>query len=172
MPGRGSGAIRRGACLTLVMAMVAAGGPRGSAETDTGQLNVSATVLSGCTLIGGTLDFGIYVSGQASDLDATGEIRYVNCSGRLIFELGAGSHGSVDNRKMRGPDGTLDYKIFRAANSNDIWGMSEANAVVIDLPLNGTPSSGFVPVYGRIRGGQAVPGGSYTDIVNITLTFD
>ena len=39
------------------------------AQSETGQLTVSATVLSGCTLIGGTLNFGTYVSGQQAPLD-------------------------------------------------------------------------------------------------------
>ena len=33
------------------------------------------------------------------------------------------------------------------------------------------PLSGKVDVYGRIPSGQAVPAGSYTDTVNVTLTF-
>jgi len=170
MPWRTTAAVRRGTCLALVLA-AAVSPATAVAQTETGQLTVSANVVSGCALIGGTLDFGTYVSGQAGDVVATGEIRYVNCSGRLTFELGGGTHGTVNDRKMRGPDGTLDYQIYRTANRNEVWGMGEANAVVIDLPLNGTPSSGLVPVHGRIRGGQAVPGGNYTDIVNITLTF-
>ena len=170
MPWRANGAGRRGARLAL--ALTAAALQPAAAVAETVQLTVSATVLSGCTLTGGTLDFGHYVSGQANALDATGEIRYVNCSGRLVFELGGGTHGTVNDRRMSGPDGTLDYQIYRTASRNAIWGMGEANAVVIDLPLTGTPSDGFVPVHGRIRGGQAVPGGTYTDIVNITLTFE
>jgi spore coat protein U-like protein len=33
------------------------------------------------------------------------------------------------------------------------------------------PGSGSVPVYGRIAGGQNVAAGTYTDTVNVTLTF-
>jgi spore coat protein U-like protein len=169
MPRRASDAVRRGAWLALALAAGAALLPRAAAETETGQLTVSASVLSGCALIGGTLDFGNYISGQESDLDATGEIRFVNCIGTLRFELDGGGNGNVNDRKMRGADGTLDYQIYTSASRNSVWGMG-GNAFV--LPLNGaTPSSGFVPVHGRIRGGQAVPAGNYTDIVNITLTF-
>jgi spore coat protein U-like protein len=65
------------------------------AETETSQLTVTATVLSGCTLIGGTLDFGNYVSGQPGALDAAGQIGYVNCSGVLTFELDGGQSGDT-----------------------------------------------------------------------------
>ena len=171
MPWRANGAGRRGARLALALTAAALQPAVAVAETTTGQLTVSAEVLSGCTLIGGTLDFGYYVSGQPDDLDATGEISYVNCSGRLTFDLGGGTHGSVNDRKMAGPDGgRLDYQIYRAANRTGVWGMGDQ---AFELPLTGdTPSSGNIPVHGRIRGGQAVPGGSYTDTVNITLTFE
>jgi spore coat protein U-like protein len=126
-------------------------------------------VLSGCSLTGGTLDFGNYISGQASALDASGRISYVNCSGRLTFELDGGQAGNVNARKMRSGDSELLYQIYQTSTRNSIWG-SGANAFILDL-AGAAPVSGDVTVHGRIPGGQAVPGGSYTDIVNITLTF-
>jgi spore coat protein U-like protein len=54
--------------------------------TETGQLTVTATVLSGCTLIGGTLDFGTYIAGQPKPLSMpAAQIGYVNCTGVAHF---------------------------------------------------------------------------------------
>jgi spore coat protein U-like protein len=171
MPWRASDARRPSIWLALALTAVALRPAPAVAETQTGTLTVSAEVLSGCNLIGGTLDFGSYVSGQASDLDAAGRIEFVNCSGTLKFELDGGANGSVNDRKMRGPeDRTLDYQIYTSATRQTVWG--GGNAFELPLQTDGTPSSGFVPVHGRIRGGQAVPGGSYSDTVNITLTFE
>ncbi len=170
MRGRPRGATGRGTCLALWLAAVAAPALPAAAQTETGQLTVSATVLSGCTLIGGTLDFGNYVSGQLGALDAAGQIGFVNCSGELTFELDGGIAGDINNRRMNGPDATLAYQIYREGNRTSIWGTG-GNAFVLPLPEGATPSTGNLTVHGRIPGGQAVPGGSYTDIVNITLSF-
>jgi|GEM_PF-397503 len=172
MARRATEGIRRGACLALALTAIALPPTEVVAQTETGQLNVSATVLSGCTLTGGVLDFGNYISGQEGDLDAAGRIDFVNCSGKLKFELDGGANGTVNDRKMRGPDGsTLDYQIYSNPSRTAIWGTG-GNGFEFPLQSDGTPSTGFVPVHGRIPGGQAVPGGNYTDIVNITLTFE
>jgi len=169
---RVSEAVRRGACLALALTAVAFQPTEIVAQTETGQLTVSATVLSGCTLTGGVLDFGNYISGQENALDAAGRIDFVNCSGTLTFELDGGANGTINDRKMRGPDGnTLDYQIYSNPSRTTIWGTG-GNGFEFPLQGDGTPSTAFVPVHGRIPGGQAVPGGNYTDIVNITLTFE
>ena len=164
-PGAGRSA-RYAVCAVCALAVLAGDA---AGQTETGQLSVSATVLSGCTVIGGTLNFGTYTSGQQAPLDASGQIGYVNCSGRLTFELDGGQEGNVNARKMSGADGKLKYQIFQTSTRNSVWG-SGGNAYVLDL-LGATPISGDVTVHGRIAGGQTVPGGTYTDIVNITLTF-
>src|SRR5215218_5063809 len=82
-------------------AVAAAAVPAARAGTDTDQLTVTATVLSGCTLTGGSISFGQYVSGQAADLDAVGQINYANCNGTLRFELDAGGGGgNTASRQM------------------------------------------------------------------------
>lgn len=167
---RASDAMRRGVCLAFLTLGIVAWLPDARAQTETGQLTVSATVLSGCALTGGTLDFGAYTSGQAAALDAAGQISFVNCSGELTFELDGGTAGNIDNRRMSGPDATLSYQIYSNSARTSVWGTG-ARAFVLPLPSGATPSSGNLTVHGRIPGGQAVPGGNYTDIVNITLTF-
>ena len=150
------------AALALAFAPSAAG-----AATATGQLTVTATVQSGCTLTGGTLDFGNYVSGQTANLDATGRIGFANCSGLLTFELDGGQSGNVNGRAMRASGNSLTYQIYRNSVRNAVWGQGQS-AMQLQLLQ---PQSGEVGVYGRIPGGQVVPGGAYVDIVNITLTF-
>lgn len=159
---------RRHPCARVVAALALAAAPgTAHAATATDQLTVTATVQSGCTLTGGTLDFGNYVSGQTSDLDATGRIGFANCSGVLTFELDGGQSGNVNARAMRSSGNSLAYQIYRNSVRNAVWGQGQ-NAMQLQLLQ---PQSGEVNVYGRIPGGQAVPGGAYVDIVNITLTF-
>jgi spore coat protein U-like protein len=154
------------ACVLLVLAALAHAPPAGSA-TDTDVLHVTATVQSSCSLSGGNLDFGTYTSGQPGNLDATGTISFVNCNGNLSFALDGGSSGNVNARYMQQGASRLFYQIYRNSVRNAVWGSgSEAHSVV----LFGA-QSGSVPVYGRIPPGQSVPDGTYTDTVNITLTF-
>ena len=119
------------------------------------------------SLSGGTLSFGSYTSGQTVNLDVNGVINYVNCSGSLTFALDGGLSGNINARQMQQGAGRLNYQIYRNAVRNAVWGSgADAQGVV----LVGT-QSGSVTVYGRIPSGQVVPDGTYTDTVNVTLTF-
>ena len=138
-----------------------------AAGTDTDQLTITATVLSGCSLSGGSLSFGQYVLGQSADLDAVGQVNYTNCVGDLKFELDGGTAASVTNRQMATGAARLRYQLYRNSTRSAVWGTgTDAHAVRLLIPQNGK-----VDVYGRIPGGQAVAAGTYTDTVNITLTF-
>lgn len=152
----------------LMVALLLAGPARpAQAGTDTDILTVTATVLSACSLSGGTLSFGSYTSGQTANLDVTGVINYVNCSGSLTFALDGGLSGNANARQMQQGANRLTYQIYRNAVRNAVWGTgADAQGVV----LVGT-QSGSVTVYGRIPSGQVVPDGAYADTVNVTLTF-
>lgn len=154
-----------GAMLVAILLPCVSSGARAATTTD--RLTVTATVQSSCALNGGTMAFGTYLSGQTSNLDAVGRINYVNCSGTLTFELDGGQSGDVSNRVMLSGTNQLRYQLFRNASRSAVWGMgSQAHQIQLLVPLTGT-----VDVYGRIPSGQAVAPGSYSDIVNITLTF-
>ena len=135
--------------------------------TDTDTLTVTATVQNACALNGGTMAFGQYQSGQSTNLDVTGQINYTNCSGTLSFELDGGQSGDINARKMLSGSNQLTYQLYRNAARNAVWGTG-ANAQGLQLLQ---PLSGKIDVYGRIPAGQAVAAGSYTDTVNVTLTF-
>ena len=79
----------------LTAAVVAAVAHPARSATDTDVLTVTATVLSACSLSGGTLNFGSYTSGQTANLDVNGTVNYVNCSGNLSFALDGGGSGNV-----------------------------------------------------------------------------
>lgn len=154
--------------LGLLSALVLAASGVVQAATDTDTLNVTATVTSGCALTGGTLAFGTYVSGQGTDLDATGAINYANCAaGTLTFALDGGSSGNVTSRTMKSGSNSLNYQIFRNSTRTATWGTGSDAQTVTLL----TTTGGSVTVYGRIPKSQTVAPGSYTDTVTITLTF-
>jgi spore coat protein U-like protein len=152
--------------LLAALAVISLSQPVRSA-TDTDVLTVTATVLSACSLSGGTLAFGSYASGQTENADVDGTINYVNCSGTLTFALDGGGSGNINARQMSNGANRLSYQIYRNAARNAVWGTgADAQTQILLETRNGS-----VTVYGRIPGGQVVPAGTYTDTVNVTLTF-
>jgi spore coat protein U-like protein len=154
--------------LLLAVAAAAALAHPARSAIDTDVLTVTATVLSACSLSGGaTLDFGTYTSGQTTNADVNGTINFVNCSGTLTFALDGGGSGNINGRQMRNGASVLNYQLYRTSSRTAVFGSGADSQVHIQI---GT-SSGFVTVYGRIPAGQVVPEGTYTDTVNVTLTF-
>lgn len=136
--------------------------------TETAVLNVTATVTSNCSVSGGTLAFGTYVSGQQANLDVQGTINYVNCAaGVLTFELDNGANANGSQRRMKSGQNFLNYEIYKTSARTSRLG-SGPDGLQVQLLQGG---GGNVAIYGRIPGGQNVPAGSYTDTVTITLTF-
>jgi spore coat protein U-like protein len=136
-------------------------------ETDT--LTVQVTVQEACSIAGTTIDFGTYTAGQQAALNAQGNISYNNCAaGTLTIALDGGGDGNVARRVLaHGGGDTLHYQLYRHSARSQVWGIGEQAQQIVLLE----PQSGSVPVYGSIPAGQNVPGGAYTDTVNITLTF-
>jgi spore coat protein U-like protein len=138
------------------------------AESDTNhQLFVSVTVKSGCSLQSGTMAFGEYLSGQPNDLNISGSINFVNCSGYMTLSLDGGTSGNVNARQMSFGEHHISYQLYRNPNRTAVWGEGIDAREVTLLTIQ----SDRITVYGRIPKLQNVPDGIYTDVVNMTLTF-
>lgn len=139
------------------------------AQTQTSTLGVTANVVNDCSIAGGTIDFGTYTSGQDLTVPAEGTIAYSDCpAGAVNVALDGGQAASEVPRSMTDGNGnSLDYFIFQDAARTQYWGTGEtAQSLTVD------PSgTGSWIVYGRIIRDQIVPAGTYSDSVNITLTF-
>ena len=151
----------------LTAAVVAAVAHPARSATDTDVLTVTATVLSACSLSGGTLNFGSYTSGQT----AQSRCQRHHQLRQLQRQPDLRARRRRQRQHQRPPDehgaNRLNYQIYRNAARNAIWGTGADAQVHV---LIGT-QSGTVTVYGRIPANQVVPEGTYTDTVNITLTF-
>lgn len=139
------------------------------AGTSTGTLGVRVIVQPNCTVSSATLDFGTYVSGQAAALNGFTSIAYSNCpAGTLKFELDNGLNSAAAVRKMsNGSGGLLTYGLYKDSARTQNFAQA-GNAKNVTLTATG---SGTVSVYGGIPATQAVAEGTYTDTVQITLTF-
>ncbi len=154
---------------TVGVAALLTFGTNAMAGTSESTLAVGAQVIAECKVVGGTLDFGTYVTGQQAVHDAVGNIDYEGCLiGTIVVELDGGSNGATDSRRMRDSAGRgLRYQIYSDTSRSQVWGQgSEGKS--IELTRSG---GGSIEVYGRISGGQSVAQGTYADTIAVTLAF-
>ena len=131
-----------------------------------------------CTLSLTNISFGPYSPSNAIPLDTTGNFA-VTCDGiagktiSYTLAINAGSSGSFVSRKMIYGPYALNYNLYLNAPRTSIWADGNVGTAIL------ADSYAFVaginvrnyPVYGRIPGGQAVPPGSYSDTLIVTLTY-
>lgn len=153
----------------MVALLVLGSGGTAMAATSTGTLGVRVVVQPNCTVASATLDFGTYVSGQAAVLNGFTTVAYSNCpAGILKFELDNGANGTTATRRMsNGSSGLLNYGLYKDSARTQNFGQG-TNGKNVTLTATG---SGSISVYGSIPATQAVAEGTYTDTVQITLTF-
>ncbi len=127
---------------------------------------VSASNQGGCTVSGGTLNFGS-VGLLSSNVDQAATITPTCSSGvSYTISLDGGQHGgtSATNRKMVNGANSVTYGLFTdAARSSGWYGASVGGT--------GTGSAQSFTVYGRVAPQSTPPPATYTDTVVITVTF-
>lgn len=142
------------------------------AATETDTFEVTATVVSACTVSASDLSFGNYDPLAALATQATTTVS-VTCSLLAPYQIGldAGLHGgSVTGRQMQisGDTDTLDYDLSQDVAHTTNWG----NTVDTDT-VSGVGTGLAVPtiVYGQIPAQQNATVGSYADTITVTVTF-
>jgi spore coat protein U-like protein len=140
----------------------------GPAAAQTANLNVTAQVDAMCEVFTGSLNFGTYTS--AADKEGEGEFSYECASGtNITLSLGPGSHAQEGGaRAMAAGAARLRYQLYRDPNHQQVWG-TDGDALDLQAPSS---SEENVTVYGLIEAGQDAPAGSYSDVVQITLTVN
>jgi spore coat protein U-like protein len=147
-------------------------GQAAHAATATGVMTVTATVASTCIVGASTLAFGSATSAaiQAGNIDATGTVT-VNCTTgsayTVALDKGAGTGATIPIRKMTSGANLLNYSVYVEAGRTTVWGDATGTTVA----GTGTGAAQSISAYGRIFSGQTVPAASYTDTVNVTVTY-
>nr|WP_298249645.1 spore coat U domain-containing protein [uncultured Halomonas sp.] len=142
------------------------------AATDTTSFQVTATVNDSCRVTAEDLAFGIYDPNTANDRDAESTITATCTEGtNYDIELNAGGNAtdasSTSRAMVGGTSGAyLDYELYSDAGRSTVW--NDTNMV-----NNSSATGGDNPhtVYGQIPGGQFVPAESYSDTINVTITY-
>lgn len=142
------------------------------AATETSTFTVSATVTDVCqNLTSNDINFGNYNPLSASNNDATGDI-HVTCTNNTNYSvaLSSGGSGSYSTRQLSdGGSNTLNYNLYTSSAYNSVWGDGTASSNTINQTGSGNQDT--ITVYGRIPPGQSVASASYSDTINVTITY-
>lgn len=133
---------------------------------------VSATVVAGCTVSAGDLNFGT-ASLLNSSVDSTSSVS-VTCTSGLAYAValsqGTTAGGTTTTRLMKHAStaSTVPYKMYSNASRTTNWGSSTSE----DVNGTGTGSAVNHTVYGRVPAQAVAPqAGSYSDTVTVTITY-
>lgn len=156
--------------LHLIIGSVLIGGEVFASTVST-TFTASLTVSSNCVMTATALVFGAYDPLSATPNDASSNIA-VTCTQTTPYHVrfDKGVHGSsVTNRKLSdGGINTLNYAIFRDSGRTLNWGETDT---VDTTDSTGTGIAQSFNMYGRIAALQAIPSGSYSDTVTVTISF-
>lgn len=159
--------------VTLIAAFAGWGGTA-VAGSATSSFNVTTTVIDVCAVSTANLGFGTYSPIAGSALDGTTTITVTCTLGtpyNVRLDPGAHSGGTVSTRKMQRTSGgseTVNYSLYRNAGRTQNWGETDNTDTV---SATGTGVSQGHTVYGRIPASENVPTGSYSDTVNVTVSY-
>ncbi len=124
------------------------------------------------------VNFGVYVPGSSTDVDANGEIR-VSCRGKpapgqpnsYILRMDGGQTGNPASRAMRNGAVNLFYNLFSDAARFVIWGNGSAGTSPVTQFISAKKYKKTHAVYGRVFFGQDPDPGSYADALMVTIEF-
>jgi len=144
------------------------------AATATGVMSVSATVSSTCTVGASSLAFpsGTSAAITAGNVDASGTVT-VNCTAgspyTIALDAGVGTGATLASRKMSSGALLLAYSVYTTTARTTVWGDGTASSGTVTG--TGSGSSQSISAYGRIFAGQIATAATYSDTVNVTITY-
>jgi spore coat protein U-like protein len=140
---------------------------RNGNQTSTQQLVVSANVAPSCVINPGALDFGNYDPLAGTPRDAQGTLT-LQCTPNTSYwiGLGLGDNPAGPTRRMANGASRLEYELYSDLGRTTVWSTTQTPWIL-------APGSSPIThqVYGRIREGQMVAPGAYTDVVQATVNF-
>jgi len=148
----------------IVPLLALAAGSAMAASTST-TFTVSATVVASCSVSATNLAFGSYTGSAHVDQTSTVSVTCTNGTDYSVA-LNDGANASGSTRRMVSSGSNyLSYEMYSDAGRTTVWNA----AAQVTGTGNGAAQS--LTVYGRIPSGQSVPAGSYSDTVQVTVTY-
>ena len=163
--------------LALAAVVLLAMSGQAGAANNTGTVAVSTTVANACVVTNSpSISFGIFNPTDGANVDQTGTVSIACTRGavaKVALDAGAnGGRGGSGSRAMSDGSGDyLGYEIYQDSLRATLWGTGAAAETE-----PGAPSTSAVnyTAYGRVptaSSNQNVPAGSYSDTVNLSISF-
>lgn len=146
------------------------------AATATGTFQVTATVLSSCTVTGTTLNFGSNIDPIAASvpLDSSSTLSVI-CSNTTPYTVAlnagtnAGGGTSFTSRAIKNGTSTLGYQLYKDSSRTTVWG--DGTSSTSTTAGTGSGSAQSLTIYGRLPSLSGAVPGNYTDTVTVTITY-
>ncbi|HEX2831229.1 MAG TPA: spore coat U domain-containing protein [Burkholderiales bacterium] len=143
------------------------------AATATTTFTVSGTVVPTCTMSAAALNFGTAIPNPINaPIDVTSTVTATCSAGApytIAMSVGTGAGATYSGRSMTAGGNGLTYNLYNDAGRTSIWGDGTGGSNL--SRGSGTGAATVHTVYGRIRSGQSVPTGTYTDAITVTINF-
>jgi spore coat protein U-like protein len=162
--------------LTATLAAGAMAASVAQAGTTGTTIPVSATVLAICSATAGPLTFTNYTPGGGNQKGQANIL--VKCTNKAAFTValdkGSTAGGTIGQRLMFLSAGnTLQYNLYQDAAFGTLFGDGTTGSTLAGTGT-GIATAVTVPVFGQLVDSvtnQAAAVGTYTDTVNVTVTF-
>ena len=151
-----------------------------AATTATGTLKAQIVITSNCAVSTGnaTLDFGSNPSTTSGASGTTGKNGFsVTCTDLTPYTIGlqstssdAGTNGA-GKMSASGIAQTIGYQLYQDAAHTIVWGNNAASSGGNTQSAAGTGAAQQYAVYGATTSTLNVPAGTYSDTVNINVTY-
>lgn len=155
--------------LTLMIIGIAA---PASAQSQSANLSVGATVTNNCTISATAVSFSAYdpvVANASANLDGDGRVTVACTKGASpSIALGLGSNASGSARRLAAGTERLTYELYQDSNRSTVW--NTTTGVYTPVAATSKAPRDFT-VYGRIASGQDVAAGTYSDTIVATVNF-
>ncbi|WP_241653237.1 Csu type fimbrial protein [Pseudomonas alkylphenolica] len=143
----------------------------------TSTFQVSAQVVAGCLVLGGVSNYGNLDFGSVSALltgpvttALSGTTVTLQCTPGMALNMSidAGQNSASASRNLKRTTGTqlVAYQLFRDAGFSQSLGINQSVAVTYS-----DANTIKLPVYARAQLPGNLPAGTYTDVVQVTLTW-
>jgi len=143
----------------------------------TSSFAVTAQIVAGCLVVGagsnyGTLDYGSQsaLSSGALGTSLGGSAVTFQCTPGVALNMsvdgGQNSAGGTRNLKRSGGNQVLAYQLYQDAAYSQNLGIGQSVAVSYS-----DPTAIRLPVYGRVQLTGTLPAGTYTDVVQVTVSW-
>jgi spore coat protein U domain-containing protein, fimbrial subunit CupE1/2/3/6 len=146
-----------------------------SAGTANTSFNVTATVINSCKISATNLSFGNYDPTSATNTTGSSTISATCTKGdSFTLALNKGLYGAFTGRIMQDgatPADQLVYNLYTTSGYTTVWGDGTGSTATVSGTGAGPGTPVVSTVYGQIAAAQNVPAGSYSDTIQVTITY-